>query len=225
VRLAKEAIFVIMRILIFMLLCLLTLSGHTQSYTFVFLNSRTDKPELPKEELDKLMQGHLANINRLAQEGKLIVAGPFDGGGGIFILNTISLDEANLWLSTDPGIQANRWNIETLHYHPRIGSACAVKEPYEMVVYTFVRFSPNLLKETIRDYPVLWRQHEDYIRQLLPSGNVITEGIFDPQEGGILVLKGELNPEVLESDPAVAAGTLLFEIKKLWVAKGAFCEQ
>jgi uncharacterized protein YciI len=82
--------------------------GQDKSYTFVFLNKKADAEPLPKEQVDKIMEGHMANINRLAKEGKLVAAGPFDGGGGIFILNTTSINEANEWLSTDPGIQAKR---------------------------------------------------------------------------------------------------------------------
>ncbi|MBX2944541.1 MAG: hypothetical protein KF725_01810 [Cyclobacteriaceae bacterium] len=208
----------------FLLFCLSGVAQNKQ-YTFVFLNTRTDKTELPKEEVDKLMEGHLANITRLAKEGKLIVAGPFDGGGGIFILNTTSIDEANAWLSTDPGIQANRWKLDVLPYQPRIGGVCAAKEPYEMVTYNFIRFRSNIHKETVGDYPMLLKKHDEYLKQLAKNGNVITEGIFDDQEGGILIMKGDIQAEVFENDPAVKGGTLLFEVKKLWVAKGAFCEQ
>ncbi|MBX2955793.1 MAG: hypothetical protein KF846_06535 [Cyclobacteriaceae bacterium] len=211
-------------LLLFSLVCFWS-SAQSSRYTFVFLNTRTDKAELPKEEVDKLMQGHMANITRLATEGKLIVAGPFDGGGGIFILNTTSIDEANTWLSTDPGIQANRWKLDVLPYQPRIGGVCVAKEPYEMVTYNFIRFRSNIHKETVGDYPVLLKRHDEYLKQLAKNGNVITEGIFDDQEGGILITKGDIQPEVFENDPAVKGGTLLFEIKKLWVAKGAFCEQ
>lgn len=211
-------------ITIFLLFCLYGVAQNKQ-YTFVFLNTRTDKTELPKEETDKLMQGHLANITRLAEEGKLIVAGPFDGGGGIFILNTTSIDEANAWLSTDPGIQANRWKLDVLQYQPRMGGVCVAKEPYEMVTYTFIRFRSNIHKETVGDYPVLLKKHDEYLKQVAKNGNVITEGIFDDQEGGILIMKGDIQAEVFENDPAVKSGTLLFEVKKLWVAKGAFCEQ
>lgn len=208
-----------------LLLFLLSFTAATAQYTFVFLNPRTDKPELPKEDLDKLMQGHLANINRLAQEGKLIVAGPFEGGGGIFILNTTSIDEANAWLSTDPGIQANRWKLDLLSYQPRIGSVCSVKEPYEMVTYTFIRFRSNLHKETVSDFSPLWQKHEAYMNELAQNGGVISEGAFGNQEGGILIMNSAVQPAVLENDPGVKGGTLLFEIKKLWVAKGAFCEK
>ncbi|MBX2961192.1 MAG: hypothetical protein KF687_01695 [Cyclobacteriaceae bacterium] len=140
-------------------------------------------------------------------------------------MNTTSIDEANTWLSTDPGIQANRWKLDVLPYQPRIGGVCVAKEPYEMVTYNFIRFRSNIHKETVDDYPVLLKRHDEFLKQLAKNGNVITEGIFDDQEGGILIMKDDIQPEVFENDPAVKGGTLLFEIKKLWVAKGAFCEQ
>ena len=172
------------------------------------------------------MQGHMDNINRLAKEGKLIVAGPFEGGGGIFILNTTSVEEATQWLSTDPGVQANRWNVEILHYTPRIGSACAVGEPYEMVTYNFIRFTPQVTKVTTGNYPEIFQRHDDYIKnQFSATGNVIAEGTFGDHEGGILILKGELQKEIIEADPGVQEALLQFDIKKLWVAKGAFCEK
>ena len=82
---------------IVMLLGSLQGMSQTDPLLFVFLNKRTDLPALPKEESDKLMEGHMANIERLAKEGKLVVAGPFEGGGGIFVLKTNSVEEAKSW--------------------------------------------------------------------------------------------------------------------------------
>ncbi len=214
-----------MRTLLFVCSLLFGLTGYSQSYTFIFLNARSDKPELPKEEVDKIMKGHMDNMGRLAKEGKLLAAGPFDGGGGIFIFNTASQEEAERWLSTDPGVQAQRWKVEILPYQPRTGSVCPVKEPYDMVTYTFIRFRSNIHKETVADYPSRLRQHENYQKQLAKSGNVVTEGTFGEQEGNILVMRGDVEPEVIEADPAIQGGTMLFDIKKLWIAKGSFCEK
>ncbi len=211
-------------VIIFFLLNILTCSA--QNFTFVFLNTKHDKQELPLEEVKKIMEGHMANINRLAKEGKLIVAGPFDGGGGIFILSTTSQEEAKNWLSTDPGVLANRWNVEILPYQPRTGSACAVGEPYEMVTYHFVRFTAQVTKSTTGNYPDILKRHDDYIKeQFSKTGNVIAEGIFGDYDGGILILKGELQKEIIEADPGVQEALLQFDIKKLWVAKGSFCEK
>jgi uncharacterized protein YciI len=205
---------------------LLSLCYAQQSFTFVFLNKRTDKAELPEAEVKKIMDGHMANINRLAKEGKLISAGPFEGGGGIFIFNTTSVEEAKQWLSTDPGVQANRWNVEILLYKPRINSACAVGEPYQMVTYHFIRFIAQVTKSTSHNYPEILKRHDEYIKvNFGSSGNIITEGVFGDADGGILVLKGDLQKDVFDNDPGVQEALLQVDIKTLWIAKGAFCEK
>jgi hypothetical protein len=47
-----------------------------RSYVFVILKTGP-KADLTREESSKLFAGHMANIKRLAAEGKLVVAGPF----------------------------------------------------------------------------------------------------------------------------------------------------
>lgn len=44
-------------------------------------------------------------------------------------------------------------------------------------------------------------------------------------EGGILVMKGDLDMRVIEMDTAVREGLLEIELEKLWIAKGGFCEK
>lgn len=216
-----------MKTTLIILFSLLFSVGYAQtSFTFVFLHKRTDKAELPEAELKKIMDGHMANINRLAKEGKLIAAGPFEEGGGIFIFKTSSVEEAKSWLSTDPGVQANRWNVEILPYTPRIGSVCAVGEPYEMVSYHFIHFIAQVTKSTSHNYPEILKRHDDYIKEKFAStGNIVTEAIFGENDGGILVLKGELQKEIFDSDPGVQEALLRTNIKKLWIAKGSFCEK
>ncbi|HOX82125.1 MAG TPA: YciI family protein [Chryseolinea sp.] len=201
-----------------------SLSAQEKQYTFVFLNKK-ENPVLPKEQVDKIMEGHMANINRLAKEGKLILAGPFEGGGGIFILNTTSVDEAKEWLSTDPGVQANRWNVELLPFKSRIGGVCGAKEPYEMTMYSFVRFIATVSKFTASTYPQILHKHDEYIKELKLTGNVIAEGTFGEHDGGILVMKGDITTELFENDPGVKEALLELSIKSLWVAKGSFCEK
>lgn len=77
-----------------------------RNYVLVILKTGPKKvPAGP--ERDKMFQGHFANINRLASEGKLTVAGPsdgVDGWRGIFIFATESIDEAKKLVATDPVI-------------------------------------------------------------------------------------------------------------------------
>lgn len=215
-----------MKQFIFLLFFLPLISGaQTPELIFVFLNKRTDKAELSEAEVKKIMDGHLANIERLAKDGKLISAGPFDGGGGIFIFKSKSAEQVKEWLQTDPGVQANRWRIEILPYYPRVGGACAVTEPYEMTSYHFVRYIPNIAKFNIQDAPRIFKKHDDFLKEIIKTGNVITEASFGDDEGGILVIKGDLDKAVIETDPAVREGLLQVEFQKLWIAKGGLCER
>jgi uncharacterized protein YciI len=215
-----------MKTLIFSLLLITSTMSFAQSnkFTFVFLNHKTDKAELSEAEVDKIMEGHMANINKMAKDGKLLAAGPFEGGGGIFIFKSTSVEEVKDWLSEDPGIKAKRWNIEVLPFIIRSGSVCAVKEPYEMTMYNFVRYNPNLSKFTIGDAPLTFKKHDEYLKKIEPSGNIIAEGIFGDRDGGILIMKGDLQKEVIEFDPAVQEGLMELDFKQLYIARGSFCE-
>lgn len=215
-----------MKLLLSLLLLLSAASLRSQDeYTFVFLHKRTDLEPMPKEEVDKLMEGHMANINKLAKEGKLIAAGPFDGGGGLFIFKTGSQAQVTEWISVDPGVKAKRWNVEMLDYKPIIGGVCAVKEPYEMVNYQFVHFKPKVMKFNVQDAETTVKKHDTFIANLARSGNVITHASFGGIDGGILVMKGEVDQAVILRDPAVEGALYEPEFKKLFIAKGAFCEK
>jgi uncharacterized protein YciI len=69
-------------------------------------------------EVKAVLEGHMANIRRLAQEGKLALAGPFleqEGAGalaGLFVLRVGSREEALAVAGTDPGVQSGRFAIE-----------------------------------------------------------------------------------------------------------------
>jgi uncharacterized protein YciI len=202
-------------------------TSHAQekSYSIVFLNKKSDADQLPKEKIDSISKGHMQNMERLAAEEKLVAAGPFGGGGGIFIMNSTSRDQVQEWISTDPGIKARRWNVSILPYTPRHGGICPVKPPYEMTNYTLVRFDAVVSKFTASNYPEIMKRHHEHIKKLITSGNVITEAIFGENDGGVIVFKGEVGNELFESDPGVQEGLVDFEIKKLYIAKGSFCEE
>lgn len=75
----------------------------------------------------KLQLAHLNNITRLANEGKLIIAGPFLDDQeirGIFIFNVETLEEAKTLTETDPAIKAGTLIMEL---HPWYGSAALME--------------------------------------------------------------------------------------------------
>jgi uncharacterized protein YciI len=74
-----------------------------------------------KVKRDSLFAGHMANINRLADMGKLIIASPFGKNDktyrGLFILNVKTTDEANELLQTDPAIKAKVFDVELYNWY------------------------------------------------------------------------------------------------------------
>ena len=75
-----------------------------------------------KELINESFRGHMNNINRLVEEGKLIVAGPFEKNEnnyrGIFVLNNIeSIDEAKKLLQTDPAIKNGLLDYEIFSWY------------------------------------------------------------------------------------------------------------
>ncbi len=66
-------------------------------------------------EIQELQKAHIANIQRLAKSGKLVVAGPFGDDGvlrGIFVFRVGSLAEAQELCATDPMIKIGRLAVE-----------------------------------------------------------------------------------------------------------------
>ena len=77
-------------------------------YIMAFLKTGPTKIT-DKTQLASLQKAHLKNIIRLANEGKLVVAGPFlddKDVQGVFIFNVTTIEEAKTLPETDPAIKA-----------------------------------------------------------------------------------------------------------------------
>ncbi len=114
-------------------------SYGNKNYFFVLLKTGPTMID-DKSKVNKLFEGHMANIVRLAKEEKLIVAGPFGKNEmyrGLFILNTAKLEEAREMLSGDPAIQEG---ILEAIYIPWYGSAALpayLESSWKMGKYSF----------------------------------------------------------------------------------------
>jgi uncharacterized protein YciI len=93
-----------------------------KTYVLAMLKAGPNR-DMTEAEAMELQTAHMKNIQRLADEGKLVVAGPFLDGGdfrGLYIFDVESLEEARALTETDPAIQRGSLEMEL---HTWYGSA------------------------------------------------------------------------------------------------------
>lgn len=84
----------------------------------MLIKTGPNREPLTKEAQAEVFAGHFANMERLAKEGRLLVAGPFGKQRtdpalrGIFVLATADRSEAKALAETDPGFQAGVFAFE-----------------------------------------------------------------------------------------------------------------
>lgn len=94
-------------------------------YVMCFLKTGPLKVDEAKRK--ELMKGHFGMINRLAKEGKLILAGPFTDGGefrGIYLFEVKTVEEAKALTETDPSIKEGYFKVELIKWY---GSAALME--------------------------------------------------------------------------------------------------
>ena len=97
-----------------------------KKFVMAFLRSGPNRDQ-DSTTAAQIQRGHRANIERLIDEEKLVVAGPFLDDfdmQGIFIFNVETLEEAQELTNTDPAIKAGRLIMEL---HPWYGSAALME--------------------------------------------------------------------------------------------------
>ena len=91
---------------------------------YVLVILKTGEHRVPDGKArDEMFKGHFANMQRLADEGKLVVAGPFEdkaGWHGMFIFAVDNIEAAKSLVATDPVITNGEMVAE---YHSLYSSA------------------------------------------------------------------------------------------------------
>lgn len=109
-----------------------------KAYVFCILKTGSNTTTTP-EEKKKLFDGHMLNMKKLADENKIILAGPFRKNDrnyrGLFIFNCATIEEAEILVNSDPAVKAKMFEAELT---PWYGSATLgkVKDLHKKIVKT-----------------------------------------------------------------------------------------
>jgi uncharacterized protein YciI len=200
-------------------------------YFLVLLNRPANAPQLSKEAGDKLQEEHLANIRKMFDEHKLVIAGPFLDDTtlrGIFVLRAESTAQAQEWADSDPAVKAGRlapevhgpWLIEP-------GAIHSPAEPPGMEQYTLVLMKRgNKWNPNAPEFMDVMKQHHAFVKLMTDEGNLAVAGPFPFAEQGelrgvaIFRVGAEQTTKLTQDDPIVKAGLLKPEIHPWATDKG-----
>lgn len=91
-----------------------------KTYVLVILKSGPAKIE-DKELRDSLFRGHFSNMDKLAREGKLITAGPFEDNEnqyrGLFLFDVRTIEEAEELVNGDPTVTGGIFVTEMYRWY------------------------------------------------------------------------------------------------------------
>lgn len=97
-----------------------------KKYVMAFLKSGPNRSQ-DSATAAQIQRAHMDNIGRMAEEGKLVLAGPFLDDQelrGIYIFDVRTIEEAEALTASDPAVQAGRLIMEL---HPWYGSAAMMQ--------------------------------------------------------------------------------------------------
>ncbi|MGE0884761.1 MAG: YciI family protein [Blastocatellales bacterium] len=190
-----------------------------------------------KEEAEKIQAGHMAHINKMAMDGKLVAAGPMLDDGdlrGIFLFRAASLDEVKALAAEDPAIKSGRLRLELFSWYAPKGIGVKLMEEYKknpkmpMTMtrhhFVFLKRGPKYTAESTPEIQKLQLEHLWNIRRLMDSGKMPSAGPLENAGdlAGVFVFATESADDAkawAESDPAVKAGRFVVEIHPWLVAK------
>ncbi len=208
-----------------------------QQLYLVFLNRPANAPDYPEEKLQEIQQGHMANIHRLASEGKMKMAGPFLDDTrlrGIFVIQAASVDEVKQLLATDPAVKTGRLKGDVHPWELGLGEIHDIRtlpenpgmESFVVLIYHWgenSRLAPA-------DERAAWAGHKQYQdgrfqAKVVEVGGPFSDHISQHDKGdfvGIIFAHGNKadGEKVAADDPIVKAGLVYPEVHEWATAKG-----
>jgi uncharacterized protein YciI len=188
-------------------------------------------PSKPPADMAQLQLDHLANLRRIMEGGKGVIAGPVDGGGrlrGILVLRVNSVEEARAMVDTDPAVKTGQLAVEIHPWFAADGIMKPLFNPAELSTYYFgfLNKGPKWTAEQTPETGKIQEGHMAHLNASGKSGKLVIAGPLGDNGDirGILVYKTATVDEarsIAEADPAVKAGQLVVELHRWFVTKRA----
>jgi uncharacterized protein YciI len=203
-------------------------------YYIVFLRPDPARTPLSKADGERIQSAHMANIRKMAADGILWAAGPFDDTpttiSGIFVFKTDSLQSAKAIAAQDPTVLEHRNTVDVHAWQgpPNIGveyfrlHKLDPKTAENMQVHPLCMLYRGAAweeKQGVRES--LLTAHERYIDSLREQGKLGAAGGTNAPDDllGLVIFRPiplEEAQRLLGDDPAVQAGVLRVEYHHWW---------
>lgn len=144
-----------------------------RAYTLVLIKTGPMSDKLSTEEQKPLFAGHMSNMQRLANERHLLVAGPYgkkrhdERLRGIFILDTNDHAQAKSWAETDPTARAGVFVFEYHELRTDAPLLATLERDLDRTAKAQAEGKPLKMGEGARGYVLLTAEHGDLARREL----------------------------------------------------------
>ncbi len=199
-------------------------------YQVVFIRPDPARKTLSKEDGERIQAAHMANIHKMAADGILMAAGPFDDTpvtiSGIFVMKAASVEQAQKIAEQDPTVLAHR---NTVDAHAWRGSAGIGVEYFRLA-----KEHPET-PDHMQVHPLCliyrnagWNEktkaaHDGFLDRLRSEGKLGAAGGIEGRDALVGMVVFKVMPvkeaqQLLADDPAVKSGVARVEFHQWWSA-------
>ena len=206
-----------------------------EQFWWVFLVSGETSDQFSGDQMQEMQTRHRANLRRLWEEKKSIVAGPFDTKGprrGIVLLKGAAFKDKDGVLAefkNDPFVKNGLLKVQVFKWMTLKDAIHEVKDGAKMKQYVFVVYNRPKDRPDFDDAFSERTQaaHLAYNFEMMEKHKLMIAGPFEDggRMRGVLIFDRTDMDEVKKivgADPWVKAGGLEAEFLTLWAAQGAF---